>query len=200
MAAARVPRLVRTGSAPRFAPVALEKFEAKMRTPEARHSKTFFDAETRNPEWAKAMEQQLKGRFSPERLESPRLSDIRLDNVECRASSCQLEVSWGQATADHVASLPGSKELIGADPVAMFTVATGAFGKWLERAELEPGDVRVPGTWRVRLRPDGRYATREIVLFGAEEIDPDDYGHWVQEARAGLLRNRPTAAMLLNGR
>jgi hypothetical protein len=194
--AGTLPKLRTTAANAKYPPSALDQYRERRNAPEPIHPKDFFDAEVRNPVWAAKMEEHLRGRFSEESVKATGMSDFRLDQVECRASACQVEVSWGHGSLDHVASRPRAHELVGGNPMGYYMALTGALGNTSSRNPLLPGDMAVPGMRKTRLRSDGRFATRETVLFGADDIDPDNYRRWAEESRARLLRDRPEAAAL----
>jgi hypothetical protein len=83
--------------APRFQPGALNAFMAQVRAPHARTPDSYYEAERRNADWAKPMEERITLRFAPEKLKPIGLVGMALDGVECRSSSCKLDISWSEA-------------------------------------------------------------------------------------------------------
>lgn len=118
-----------------------------------------YRSEPRHPEWAPAMEEIIRGRFAPEvfaRLNVVGLDDVR---VECRTSTCFLEVEW--------------IDRVGVDPMKVWGRASGPLAS---------------GTGTVNGRPPheavgDRVRSAMFLTFGPTEIDPNRYGAWVEEQR-----------------
>jgi hypothetical protein len=109
-------------------------------------------------------------------------------------------VSWSQADADFVAKRPGSAEMIGGNPLAFLTAATGPLAESVGRVEIRPGEIEEPHLWRVKRLDDGRYATTEILFFGQEDVDPDGYSDFIDEGQRRLADRLPGVGALVGVR
>jgi hypothetical protein len=167
--------------APRYVPEAYPAYKAQRESANPRHALEFFKAEKRNPAWADAMDQQLKARFSPDILALLSIPSLRLDEVECRSSSCRIEVSWSDADLEATKNQP-EVEQSGPDPLAYLAVKTGQLAQLSSRPRPSFGTEIVPGTHFVRRTSDGRYATTSVLLFGEQDIDPDLYAAAVEKS------------------
>jgi hypothetical protein len=173
--------------APRFTPTAFNAlFAQDLSRRDAKTPRTFYLAEQRSDPWASDMESQLQTRFSIEKTGPLGLSDLKLDKVDCRSSTCQVEFSWSDQAA---ASGRNSKDAdrFGGDPLGLLTLKQGPLGGITERLPPEYGTPIVPGSYNVRRLPDGRYAATEAIVFGKDEIDPATYA----EATERFVANQP---------
>jgi hypothetical protein len=162
---------------PRFKPVAFLARQAQHQGFGYRkRAREFFVEETRDEAWAGQMEGILRARFDEKTLRSLNIPSLRVDELECRTSSCRLEVSWDDRD-DAVAQKQG--ERVRMDPLSLVTSSIGPLAAIESRDNLVPGDVVVPGAWAVRRRDDGRLAVRDTILFSENDIDPDSYRSWV---------------------
>jgi hypothetical protein len=157
-------------AAPTF-PTSAEAFEAQVRSPEPRHPIDFHRDEPRDERWARAMERTLAARFSPAALAQEGLRTMKLDQVECRRSSCRLEISWGEADMVAAASIRPN-ERSWPDPVEYFQMRTGPFATIGSRARPRPDEFELEDSWRIRVRGDGRFAVTTVLLYAQKDLDP----------------------------
>jgi hypothetical protein len=167
---------------PKYVNEAEQTFTAQRRSPSGQRKmiEHFFEREARTEPWATEMENTLNRRFSKKSFEAIGLKTMTLDKLECRKSSCRLDLSWAHddtlaaaATRPNEASWP--------DPGAHILYSTGPFAAVEGRIELRPSDRRVPSAWNVRFTDENRYATSSILLFGKEDIDPSTYESYVEQ-------------------
>jgi hypothetical protein len=144
-----------TTSPPKFEPEAYREYVAQRKLPNSKFPKAYYVAEARNAKWAGDMEGQIQARFDPEVLQKLRVPGLRVEKVNCRTSSCRLEVSWSldDLTAAH--DRPGQP----ADPLVLLTSTTGPLAALQSRLVPRPGDMVVPFEWNVVRRLDGRFYT-----------------------------------------
>jgi hypothetical protein len=158
----------------RFSPALLQEFTAQMDKPGFKLPHAFYAAEARREDWAVPMEKRLNERFAPDKLREVGLPTLQLDKVDCRSSSCQIEFSWTKSDLP-AATKSENAARFGGDPLGLLTYQTGPLGALTHRIPPRVGDVVAPGSYDVRIRPDGRFAATEVILFGAAEIDPETY-------------------------
>jgi hypothetical protein len=118
-----------------------------------------YRSEPRHPEWAPAMEEIIRARFAPEvfaRLNVLGLEDVR---VECRTSTCFLEVEWIDRP--------------GVDPMEVWGREAGPLASATGTVSGRPPRETV----------GDRVRSAMILSFGAKEIDPNRYGDWVEQHR-----------------
>jgi hypothetical protein len=166
----------------RFVPEAYSAYIAQRESAAPRHAAEFFKAESREPVWAEAMEARLKQRFDPTILATLQIPSLRLDEVECRRTSCRIEVSWNEADFETTKQHP-DVERFGRDPLSYLAGRTGQLAHLSSRIRPPFGAEIMPGTYFVRKVPDGRYAVTSILLFGEKDIDPDLYATAVEQSR-----------------
>jgi hypothetical protein len=181
---ARPPKLIAAQTADRTR-TSNEAFHAQGRGPGSRKPSDFHKEESRDPVWAGAMEKRLDERFAATKLQELGIAGLKIDSTDCRTSSCRLEVSW---TMEDLQALekPGGEHL---DPLSLLTWSTGPLAATEYRTKLVPGDLRVPGAWNVRRRPDGRFSTTTVVLFGDDDIDPNRYHERTAQRRQARVDN-----------
>jgi hypothetical protein len=172
----------------RFLPALLQEFTAQLDKPGFKLPHAFYAAEARREDWAVPMEKRLNERFAPDKLREVGLPTLQLDKVDCRSSSCQIEFSWTKSDLP-AATKSENAARFGGDPLGHLTYQTGPLGALTHRIPPQVGDVVAPGSYDVRVRPDGRFAATEVILFGAAEIDPDTYAS-VTEKMGVETRNR----------
>jgi hypothetical protein len=149
-------------------------WQEEIRGEDARHPVDIHGEQLRVEPWAGAMEEQLRARFSRRRLEPLGLTTMRLDELDCRQSSCRLEISWGDADLEATRQRwPRGKRW--PDAGEFLTTMTGGLAMLETRVRPQVGEAVVPDSWHVRRRVDGRYAVTTVVLFGEEDIDPARY-------------------------
>jgi hypothetical protein len=153
-----------------------------------RYPRDFFDNESRDEAWARAMEARITHRFAPEVLRPLGLPAMKLDSIECRATSCRIEVSWAEADAATAQAQPDT-EKYGGDPLTYLSLRTGWLASLASRVRPLFGENWVPGTYFVKRTQDdaGRFSTTTILLFGDEDVDPDAY----EAFAAGSLARAP---------
>jgi hypothetical protein len=147
---------------------------AQMHEERPRYPRDFFENESRDEAWAGAMEGRVRDRFSPDVLSGVGLSAMKLDAIECRSTSCRIEVSWAAADAATAQAQPDAESYRG-DPLAYLTHRTGWLASLASRVRPAFGETWVPGTYFIKRTDDGRFTTTTILLFGDEEVDPDAY-------------------------
>jgi hypothetical protein len=174
--------------AARYVPTLLNEFLAQMNHPHPKLPAAFYSSEARREEWAVPMESRLQERFSSEKTREIGLPTMHLDAVDCRASSCKVEFSWGPADLPAATKSPDAARF-GGDPLGYMTFLTGPLGGLTHRIPPQFGDVVVPDSYEVRPRPDGRFAATEVILFGQDEIDPDTCASAVE--KLGNARRNP---------
>jgi hypothetical protein len=118
------------------------------------------------------MEEQISSRFDAKVLQSLHIPGLKVESLDCRKSSCRLEVSWGLEDLLAAHNAPNGK---GADPLVLLGRSLGPLAFLQNRLRPRPGDLVVPGEWNVVRRMDGRFYTISILLFGDSDIDPDTY-------------------------
>jgi hypothetical protein len=166
---------------PRFVPEAYSAYIAQRESASPRHAAEFFKAETRDPVWAEAMEARLRQRFDPTILATLQVPSLRLDEIECRRTSCRIDVSWNEADLQTTTQHP-DVERFGRDPLSYLAFKTGQLAQLSSRPRPPFGAKIVPGTYFVTIGPDGRYATTTILLFGEKDIDPNLYAAAVERS------------------
>jgi hypothetical protein len=179
------PKLLSTSIGPTYRSIA-DAWRANARDPKNPRPVELHAQQLRNEEWASAMEDRLKARFDPERLGALGLTTMTLDAVDCRESICRFSFSWGepdQATTRKT----WPSETRPPDAGVLLTMVTGPFAAVETRLRPQTGEVVVPDSWHLTVRPDGRFATTYIVLFGGEDIDPAQYDAFVRR----VLARRP---------
>jgi hypothetical protein len=163
---------------PRFKPVAFLARQAQRHSWGYRRTAAdFFRQETRDEVWANQMEGILRARFDEKKLRELNIPSLRVDQLECRTSTCRLEVSWDQRDQVTTAKLSERVEI---DPLSLVTTSTGPLAAVEFRENPVPGEVVIPRAWAVRRREDGRLAVRDALLFGEKDIDPASYHAWVE--------------------
>jgi hypothetical protein len=130
-----------------------------------------YNAEQRHPTWAPAMEAKLERRFGPEL--AARWPGLKLEQIECRTSSCQVVVSLTEelvATAD--ARHRSDPVRVPEGVMSQISTETGPFATLTNRL------------------PDRGQPLREtyVFVFGDEDIDPLDYDIWVARELAQVRR------------
>jgi hypothetical protein len=189
-AARRSPPIFRAGlgmtRSSSLTPVAYREYRAQRDSPNPRRAIEFLQAESRDAEWAEAMEKKLEGRFTKEVLALLGLPSLSLDRLECRSTSCLIDVSWTQADVD-VAKIQPDAGKYGSDPLGYLSVRTGQLAKLASRVRPTNGEQVLPGTYFVRLRPDGRFVATTVLLFGDEDIDPEAYSEAVERSRQRVM-------------
>jgi hypothetical protein len=189
-AAARIspPKLlIDEGSVGKLPTSVAENWMAQSRGKNARHPIELYREQPRNEEWAGAMEGQLNARFSAERLTPLGLTTMKLDEVDCRESSCRLEISWGDADLEAAKNNWKAPERW-PDAAVYLTTNTGGLAYVETRVRPKLGEVVIPDAWHVSRRPDGRYAVTTVLLFGPEDIDPTKYTQVIERAFANRRR------------
>jgi hypothetical protein len=151
-----------------------------------RYPRDFFDNESRDEVWAASMEERVRERFSPDVLSQLGLSTMKLDAIECRSTSCRIEVSWADADTATAQAQPDTERYRG-DPLAYLRHRTGWLARLASRVRPSFGETWVPGTYFVKRTDDGRFSTTTILLFGDEDVDPDGYKAFA----AGSLERAP---------
>jgi hypothetical protein len=159
---------------------AYEKYGANKRGP--KRPADYHAEEARDDAWATSMESHIRRRFGPEIVGQYGLNGLRADAIDCRTSSCRIEVSWTTDDVDSVQSKPGGSQR---DPLSWFVLQDGPLGTIESRARLKPGDVMAAGGWRVKQRPDARFATSYVVLFAKELRDPGQQAAHLAKYKAG---------------
>lgn len=154
----------------------------RFKTPEVLHLE-----ETRDESWAAPMERELKNRFSAETLERIGLANLRLERVDCRRSSCQVDVSWTGAEQNRPKVTVGTAT-VPFDPLSHLKHMTGRLGGIVQRIPPAPGERVISGSYMVKHDEDGRYRTSEVILFEQNDIDPDTYARWVEADRERLTQ------------
>jgi hypothetical protein len=117
------------------------------------------------------MEEKLQRRFSRDRIARAGLPSLTLETVECRQSSCRLEISWAEADAAAAGKTPEAVNFA-PDPLGHFESKTARLGTVSERQPPAPGETTLPNGYQVRVRRDGRLAVTEVVLFSGAAMDP----------------------------
>jgi hypothetical protein len=181
------PRLlVATNSEERpFRPAAFTAYRAQWNLPDSRRPWHYHQAEARDPAWAPHVERNLARRFDPGLLRSLKLETLSLDEIDCRLSSCRLELSWTQADWDRAKGATDTTRH-GGDPVGYLIARTGLLAVLETRIPPAPGQPIVPHAWFVTVRGDGRFAASQILLFGKDEMDPSLYAQFVDDSLARL--------------
>jgi hypothetical protein len=137
--------------------------------------------EARHPWWADAMEQTVAARFTPEKMHALGLDSLRVDDLDCRSSSCRIIVSWDQAAQDVARQrLPNVTEK---NPLELVEVETGPLGSLGAPVPSSLG-TSLPGGYGARIREDGRMFVRYVFLFDHHSIDPTRYADWVRQLLA----------------
>jgi hypothetical protein len=158
----RVPSFVRPETLPpRLAPVAEEG-----RTTTEMDA---FDAESRDPAWAAAMENTLARRFDPGSV-PPWLASMNLETMECHAHSCRMVVSY-PAELTRLASDRGVGQASAAQtPLDHLVRETGPVA----------GGTSVVSTESTS-ESDGSTSVRvtAVLAFGPDDSNPASYPDWV---------------------
>ncbi len=121
-----------------------------------------YESEARHPEWAPAMEGTLTRRFSRDRLGD--LGGVELSAVECRLSTCRVEIS-------HPTAL---------DP-AFGGEDRGALNRLMAETGPLAATVAVIEGGERRVQTEGRRVWSMLLIFSGREIDPNEYPRWLQE-------------------
>ena len=130
-------------------------------------------AENRHHDWAPAMEELLHDRFSSDVAAGAGVTGLEARGIDCRTSSCRMQLEY-PASLDQVYAVPhertanngvwlGGRSL----PLEHFFRVTGPLG-----ADTQIYGADDDGTGNPRL-------VVVVVLFSAEEIDPNRYAAWV---------------------
>jgi hypothetical protein len=152
-------------------PASADAYELELRGPNPRSPIDFYREELRQQPWAGAMEQALARRFAADRLAQIGLAGLKLDALECRRSSCRLEVSWSELD---VAAAAKTRESVrfAPDPLGFFELKTGPLARVTARMDPPPGEPTLTNSYHVRVKADGRQAVTEILLFSGSALNP----------------------------
>ena len=100
----------------------------------------------------------------------PGMHGFRIAALECRESTCRLELEWPQELETRLRTTGLIKE-----------------GEHATVHHRRRQGVLAQGTaWlgKHHLHPNGRWRIKHILLFSEKEIDPDAYATWVREMEA----------------
>jgi hypothetical protein len=123
-----------------------------------------FEAEPRDPDWAPVMESALLARFDQRLLTELGISELRVTEVECRQSSCRIELEWPRSLVDTLRESGRLKP--NRTPLQLLITKHGPLASLYTR--LTPRTPESPIT--------GRGA--HLLMFGPDEIDPAAYPEW----------------------
>jgi hypothetical protein len=153
--------------APRFQPKALLELERGGGMPQS-----VYEAETRHPVWAPAMEKTLRDKIES-LARAGGTPGFKLTKVDCRESSCRLDMEYQPA------DIEAARKAGALDPYHLAREQVRAFATvWsLLKAPPEFAKSFDPEAW---VQPDGSVQKKLILVFGEKEIDPETYGETVE--------------------
>jgi hypothetical protein len=160
-----LPRFGQGGPRRIFEPKGYEKARR-----EATAAVEIFNAEIRDWDWAPRMEEKIRERFDAQRMADHGLHGFSVANLECRESTCRLDLEWPQELETRLRTAGLIKE--GEHATVHHRRRQGVLAQ--RTAWLGKHHVHANGRWRIE----------HILLFSEKEIDPDAYATWVREMEA----------------
>lgn len=172
---------------PKYQTAAFDSFASNSVGKNARLPDSLYRAEKRSLVWAGAMETTIGRRFDSLIRDRMKLPGLKADTIDCRTSSCRLEVSWDQADAIQAFERSaGTGENL--DPLSLVNMEFGPLASIEYREPVPTGAVKVPLGWDTYRSEDGRFRTSVVLLMGPGEIDPGDYSSFLQQVAANRQR------------
>ncbi len=136
----------------------------------------WYNGEPRRLPWAEQMENQIRARFRPGALPQDCLAGMEVTDVECRESTCRVELQWPVALDDKLRALG----VIRGKETAVVHLAQ-------EHAHLGPMTTIVDGPRAVD--PTLMHLTY-VVAMSEDSIDPARYGQWAADVETSRRQAR----------
>ena len=144
-----------------------------------------WNEEKRDPIWAPKMEMQLGSRFEELRAKF----DFKNTKIktECRESTCYLSFDFDKD------DLIRAQDLGGTNPQMVMVQETGVWAEVMYEIPVKGKPVALPDIY-VGVEGDGRFSKNMVLLFGEEEIDPDNYAAWLARQPEEMRKLQAQAA------